>query len=574
MSKLALPVVSLALTLLAAPAAHAGLEIDASVSYAVGSSMGAAVTSGDFNHDGRTDLATVPRYGGAAASILLGRGDGTFASRTIGDTGGLSMATGDLNGDGKLDIAVPGWTSSATILYGNGDGTFAAPVSVGTTTSSGAPGGVASIAIGQLGGSEPGLDVAVTNGDGLQILLGRGDGAFPAQLTYRGWEASEIVLGNFTGDGHADVALTRFVGTSTGAITILPGSATGEVGAPIVTPIDRPVGSPVAYDDDGDGLLDIVVADRSMYATEVGIFYGVGDGTFELLAAADVGGYPSALAVGDLDGDDRPDVLTASGEWLTTWFDSGELADARYSADTRDLALGLAVADFDRDGFDDAAISTYAGRVIVARNAPGLDASPANGLTFGAGGALQTVTVTNTGAPDLRIGAVTVEGAQDFTVGGSCIGATVRGGGACSLAVAFTARGPGQRTATLVITGNQAGGAKRIALTGTGTGAAPQPAAPKDTTAPSLTATTPRQRLATVLRRGLALRYRCSEACSVRATATVDARTARRLGLSRAAGPTSSGACSRPSPPTRRRRSTFGSAARAHAPSPSSARSR
>jgi hypothetical protein len=43
----------------------------------------------------------------------------------------------------------------------------------------------------------------------------------------------------------------------------------------------------------------------------------------------------------------------------------------------------------------------------------------------------------------------------------------------------------------------------------------------------------PRQRLASVLRRGLALRYSCPEACSVLLTATLDARAARRLGLSR-----------------------------------------
>jgi FG-GAP-like repeat len=91
---------------------------------------------GDFNGDGKLDLAVANR--GNDVSILLGNGDGTFESAVnyVADQGTTSLAVGDFDGDGTPDLAI---TNSAgndvSVLLGNGDGTVQPPVnySVGQT---------------------------------------------------------------------------------------------------------------------------------------------------------------------------------------------------------------------------------------------------------------------------------------------------------------------------------------------------------------------------------------------------------------------------------------------------------
>src|SRR5262249_43480844 len=68
-----------------------------------------ALTVGDFNEDGRLDLAATfsgPAGLAQGVGVVLGNGDGTFqVGRTVAAEGGTSLAAGDFDGDGHLDLA-------------------------------------------------------------------------------------------------------------------------------------------------------------------------------------------------------------------------------------------------------------------------------------------------------------------------------------------------------------------------------------------------------------------------------------------------------------------------------------
>jgi hypothetical protein len=87
-----------------------------------------SAASGDLNGDGRLDVVAA-NFGSDTVSVLLGKGDGTFAAKVDYATGSHpnSLAVGDLDGDGKLDLVVASaYDDTVGVLLGKGDGTFAA----------------------------------------------------------------------------------------------------------------------------------------------------------------------------------------------------------------------------------------------------------------------------------------------------------------------------------------------------------------------------------------------------------------------------------------------------------------
>src|SRR5439155_19579839 len=109
------------------------------------------IAVGDVETDGKQDLAVVTvgnGNGGSSISILLGNGDGTFhAAGNYPASFGNSVAVGDFNRDGKLDLAVLNFgTSSVSVLLGNGDGTFRTAVNYGADNAS------ISVAVGDFNG--------------------------------------------------------------------------------------------------------------------------------------------------------------------------------------------------------------------------------------------------------------------------------------------------------------------------------------------------------------------------------------------------------------------------------------
>src|SRR5207253_11453124 len=95
------------------------------------------LVSGDFNGDGKPDLAVMDN-GDNYVSIFLGNGDGTFTPKPL-----LPLAAGpyravvkDINSDGRPDLIVAvKYSANVSILLGNGSGTVGSPMQYSTGAS-------------------------------------------------------------------------------------------------------------------------------------------------------------------------------------------------------------------------------------------------------------------------------------------------------------------------------------------------------------------------------------------------------------------------------------------------------
>jgi Bacterial Ig-like domain (group 3)/FG-GAP-like repeat len=288
-----------------------------------------SVAAGDFDNNGTADLAITSDYDDTVI-ILLGNGDGTFrpalGSPIPGINFPLAAKIGDFNNDGRLDLAVTnGQNNTVSILLGNGDGTF--------TQAPGSPVPVGAVpyftAIADFN-KDGFADIAVTNNidNTVSILLGNGDGTFRqapgSPIGGFNYNPVGIVAADFNGDGNVDLAATDYTGAGNndpGNVVVLLGNGDGTFIPATESPFTvglRPIVL-VAMDFDHDGNTDLVVENSGLVtnpATEtLAILRGNGDGTFTQpypttpleTPLGDQSG-PSDLIAADLNGDATTDV--------------------------------------------------------------------------------------------------------------------------------------------------------------------------------------------------------------------------------------------------------------------------
>ncbi len=294
----------------------------------------------DINGDGKPDIVVADSNG---VSVLLGNGDGTFQpplSFAVIGQDAVSVAVADLNGDGKPDIVAATYfgangQSSISVLLGNGDGTFQPAVAY-------SPGG-ASVA---------GVVIADVNHDGIpdllaadtcgmtyncypntagtvSVLLGNGDGTFQPAVVYGSGgggsfvtEDGPLAVADLLGKGILDLTVVNS-GWDSVAVLLGNGDGTFQPAVAYSTGGAFPV-SVATTDANGDALPDLAVVNsctrvvNGFYCSGdalLGVLLGNGDGTFQPVLTYDLGGSFSGLggalglAVADLNGDGKPDII-------------------------------------------------------------------------------------------------------------------------------------------------------------------------------------------------------------------------------------------------------------------------
>jgi hypothetical protein len=315
----------------------------------------------DINGDKIPDL--IKTSGGV--TTLLGNGDGTFTagpSSSTGFWGSYGLAALDLNGDGIIDVVVSGSKNESgppvgiAVCIGNGDGTFQSGVFYQTGASDTYPGDVMVADF-----NHDGIpDVVTTSESGLWLFIGKGGGVFnPGVLIPLANTAlAHLAVADFNRDGAADVIVTM---NNAKGFLVLFGNGDGTFQPPVtynIPPIAEQTFIAVA-DLNGDGQPDIVLSTRGNYANaNVAAMLNNGKGQFGAPIFAQMGG-GEPIALGDINGDGIPDLVTAGGQVCLGQGDGTFASPASYPTEYDQGPESVIVADLRKNGLLDIVAGQY-----------------------------------------------------------------------------------------------------------------------------------------------------------------------------------------------------------------------
>ncbi len=321
-----------------------------------------AMYAADFNGDGKLDLA-VANANDNTISILLGNGNGTFQAPAPYAVSGSphSLVAGDFNGDGDLDLAVADYSGGVSILLGNGDGTFQA--AQGYSSGNGRATYIAWMDLN--GDGKPDLIVANPLSNAIAFLFGNGNGSFQPPTEYAtGADPQYFAL--LSGNGQVLIATIDGLSGNAAIMQVLPN---GVATAPPIYAVPEIATGVAAADLNGDGFPDMVAADQAI--SVLLRIPGAGFSpvvNYPLQSGSEAVG----VAIADINGDGKKDVVAASitsgqsgsGGTLDVALNNGDGTLGTQSSYALggnpgglngNTTAGLAIGDFNGDGKPDVA---------------------------------------------------------------------------------------------------------------------------------------------------------------------------------------------------------------------------
>jgi hypothetical protein len=368
----------------------------APVSYPVGTNP-VAVAVGDFNNDANPDLV-VADSSDNTVSVLLNNGDATFQAQVKSGVGKspVGVAVGDFNHDGNLDIVTANEGSSTSnansnssqgslsVTLGKGDGTFP------NTTNYLLPNVIAnqlpqpqfhstvSIAVGDLN-HDGNLDVVLATSDEgkgwINVFLGRGDGSFKELPPFpiNSADPTSLALADVNGDGNLDIVAGNFSSGPYSSVLLGNGDGTFQETSNLNTGTFD-TNNVATADFNKDGIPDLVTTGESLvngrFHVAVNVLLGTGTGAFGTPQTLLPGSFPGALAVADFNHDGNLDILTVNDTIGTISVFLGNGTDGFPSVVNLPSPVlvvhpgGVAVGDFNRDGFPDLAVTDISSNTV------------------------------------------------------------------------------------------------------------------------------------------------------------------------------------------------------------------
>lgn len=290
-----------------------------------------------------------------------------------------SLEIADFNGDRVPDLAIANSrTNNVTILLGNGRGGFAevkgSPFPAGNAPND--------ICISDFD-SDGAPDLAIANHEVkyLTVLLGNGHGAFsrapgsPVMVLSRP-HTHGVAAGDFNQDGKLDLVTESWAENK---VTIIFGNGRGGFAGPGVQ-FDvgkRPYQRLRVADVNLDGNADVLTT--NLEVDNLTVLLGDGKGSFHGASGSPspCGTTPFALAVGDLNGDRKPDLAIGNwagqpdrrnGEGVTVMLGDGKGGFALMAGSpfaTGDGPGRIAIGDVDGDGMPEIVVANYLSRNVT-----------------------------------------------------------------------------------------------------------------------------------------------------------------------------------------------------------------